>query len=156
MLPSMRNIRLAVCFRCTLGIALCPNSSPRWHIMKKHRRNHFSEMEEKKCVQNPTGMKKKRAQLVCGSSMTSGTTELHLGWAILETVFLNLNYMKQWQDRRVMMLGKQRHSAHSLSWVVFPSRTGNYSPHCRKWFELWDSIGHRSRQDTLGHNVNFC
>lgn len=39
--------------------------------------------------------KKKGAQLVCRSSMTSGNTELHLGCAILETVFLNLNYMKQ-------------------------------------------------------------
>lgn len=70
----------------------------------------------------------KKAQLVCGSSMTSGSTELHLGWAILETLFLNLNYTKQWQDLRVMMLGKQRHSAHSLSGVAFPPRTGIYYP----------------------------
>lgn len=145
MLPSMRTIRPAVCFCCTLGIALCPNFSPGWHIMKKHWRNHFSEMEDKNACRTPQAWKKKRKEELnwyAGSSMTSGNTELHLGWAILETLFLNLNYTKQWQDLGVMMLGKQRHSAHSLGRAVFPSRTGIYYPHCANCFELWDRIGH--------------
>lgn len=156
MLPSMRNIRLAVCFLCTLGIALCPNFSPCWHIMKKHWRNRFSEMGDKNACRTPQARGKKRAQLVCRSSMTSGNTELHLGCAILETVFLNLNYMKQWQDLRVMMLRKQRPfcSFHELSGLPF--QYSDLLP------SLWQTVralrfywtpfqtGH------FGTNFNFC
>lgn len=82
---QMRNIRLSACFLC------------KSQFQSGMTRNEEALEESllwdggQKCARNPTGMKKKRAQLVCGSSMTSGNTELHLGWAILETVFLNLN-----------------------------------------------------------------
>lgn len=60
-LPSLSNIRLDICFLCVLGIALCPNFSPGWHIMKKHCANHLSEMEDKNACTTPKAQKKKSA-----------------------------------------------------------------------------------------------
>lgn len=54
----MRNIRLAVCFLCTMEIVLCPNFSPGWHVMKKHWGNRFSEIEDKNACRTPQAQKK--------------------------------------------------------------------------------------------------
>lgn len=85
----------ALCSLCTLGIAVCLNFSLGWHIMKKHRGEHFSKMEYKKSTHTPTPTQAHN-NMVCRSSMTSGNTKL-IDLAKLVAVFLYLNSMKPWQ-----------------------------------------------------------
>lgn len=161
MLPSMGNIRLSVCVPNTTGIALCPNFSRRWHIMKKHWGNHSSEMEDKNAWRTPQAYR-----LVCRSSMTSGNTEQHLGWAILETVFLNLNYTKQWQDLTVMTLGKRcRDLLASLCRMVragrfdwTPFQTGDFRTNvnfCSSLLEA-SSFAVQAQYNFFRRNNNHC
>lgn len=136
MLPSMRNIRLCVCFPCTPGIALCPNFSRAWHVMKKHRRNHSSEMEDKNACRTPQAWKKWRTP--------TGMQVLNDIWKHWATFRLGYtwNSVSKFKLHKAMA-GSQSDDAGKTEPGFITVTVAN------------DLTGHLSRQDTWGQRLIF-